>query len=84
MIVKVYAVYDSKVETYLPPFCQMTNAAAIREFSDRANTPNHQWQKHPEDYSLFCIGSFDDQTGVIDPLQPHVTLGKAIEYVKQS
>ena len=83
MILRAYAVYDSKVEAYFPPFYSSTNASALREFSDKANTTNHPWCKHPEDFTLFCIGSYDDQLGTLTPMTPHVTLGKAIEYVKQ-
>lgn len=83
MILKVFAVYDSKAEAYFPPFYESTHATGIRQFSNKVGTPNHPWAQHPEDFSLFCVGSFDDQNGVITPCSPHVTLGKAIEYVKQ-
>lgn len=83
MILRVYVVYDSKTEAYFPPFYQTTNAAALRDFTDKVNTPNHPWCKHPEDFSLFAVGSFDDLNGCLTPISPHVTLGKAIEYVNQ-
>lgn len=84
MILKVYAVYDCKTEAYFPPMYNTTNAAALRDFADKVNTPNHPWSRHPEDFSLFGIGVYDDLTAVITPTSPHVTLGKAIEYVNAS
>lgn len=81
MILKMFAVYDSKTEAYFPPFYNTTNAAALRDFADKVNTPNHHWARHPEDFSLFCVGVYDDLTAVITPMSPHQTLGKAIEYV---
>lgn len=83
MIVKMFAVYDSKAEAYFPPFYSQNNASAIRDFTDKVNTPNHIWNRHPEDYSLFAVGEFDDQTAVILPFKTHFPLGKGLEYVSQ-
>lgn len=68
MILKVYSVFDSKLATFDRPFYMQTDAAAIRGFSDAVNDPNgpvSSWNKHPEDYSLFYLGEFDDQDGTI-------------------
>lgn len=81
MIVKMFAVYDAKAEAYFPPFYSQNAQSAIRDFSDKVNTPNHVWNRHPEDYTLFAVGEFDDQTCQITPLKAHSPLGKALEYV---
>lgn len=73
MIKKMYSVFDSKLATFGLPWFQMTDAAGLREFSDAVNdgsNPNNQWHRHPEDFSLFHIGDFDDQTGEVVPCVP--------------
>jgi len=65
MIHNIYAVYDSKAETYTPPYFQHKEAMALRTFSDCANDIGHTFGKHPEDYTLFDLGQYDDQTGSI-------------------
>lgn len=67
MIVKMYSVFDSKAAFFGKPFFEQREESAIRTFSDAVNekNPNNMWNKHPEDYSLFFLGQFDDQTGVI-------------------
>lgn len=66
MITNVYSVFDSKLATFGRPWYEMTDASAIRVFSDAVNdgsNPNNQWFKHPEDFSLYMIGQFDDVSG---------------------
>jgi len=65
MIHKIYSVYDSKSESYTPPFYDHAEGRAIRTFSDCCNDPGHQFGMHPEDYTLFMVGTFDDDTGTI-------------------
>lgn len=73
MKLKVYSVFDSKLATFGRPWYEMTDAAAIRVFSDAVNdgsNPNNQWYKHPEDFSLYCLGDFEDESGAIDKKLP--------------
>lgn len=68
MIINVYSVFDAKLATFGRPWYEMTDASAIRVFSDAVNdgsNPNNQWNKHPEDFSLFRIGNFVDDTGML-------------------
>lgn len=67
---KMYSVFDSKLATFGRPWFQMTDGAALREFADAVNdnsNPNNQWNRHPEDFSLFVIGEFNDQSGEVIP-----------------
>ncbi len=60
MITSMFSVYDSKTAAYLPPFYMATKPAAIRAISDAMADENHAFAKHPEDYSLFFLGTYDD------------------------
>ena len=81
MQVKLFTVYDSKAEAYFPPWIAPTIKAALRAFSDQVNKSGTPVNSHPEDYALFCIGEFDDNSGIVKSISPHMPLGKAIELV---
>ena len=55
---------DSKVEAYLPPFFMRSKGEAMRVLVDTLDDANHLFHKHPDDYYLYHIGEFDDQTGI--------------------
>lgn len=76
-----YTIFDSKSKTYTLPWFAMNDEVAIRAFKDKVNKEGHEFNLHPEDYSLFGIGSYEDNTGVLTPSQTHDTLGKALEYL---
>lgn len=73
MILKVYSVFDSKLASFGRPWYEMTDASAIRVFSDAVNdgsNPANQWYKHPEDFSLYHVGTFDDESAALEPCLP--------------
>lgn len=78
---KIFTVYDSKSEAYLQPFFMQSKGAAVRAFSDLANDKAHTFGKHPEDYVLFEIGSYDEFTAAIVSHAP-VSLGVAVEFLR--
>ncbi len=80
MILKIYSVYDSKAEAFLPPFFQATKAMAIRIFENVANDPKHQFGANPADYTLFEIGQFDDESAKIEAHKTPHNIGLAIEF----
>ncbi len=79
MLLKMFTVYDSKAEAYLPPFYLPAAGAAVRHFTDTASDPNHAFGRHPGDYTLFQVGVFDDQHASFSILDAHVNLGTALE-----
>ena len=81
MIKKVFTVYDDKSEAYLQPFFLDTVGQARRAITDCVNDVNHQFCKHPSDYTLFELGTFDDSTGEFTKCRK--THGNLIEYKTQ-
>lgn len=65
MIHKIFAVYDSKSQSYTPPYFQHRTEMAIRTFADCCNDNGHTFGKHPEDYTLYNLGEYDDAIGTI-------------------
>lgn len=80
---KILSVYDSKAEAYLPPFTSQTNATAIRSFEGAVQQENSQFRMHATDYTLFCIGDFDEVLGIITPQAPHISLGLAAQFLNE-
>lgn len=81
---KMYSVHDSKAEAYLAPFTCNTHGLALRMFETSANEEGHMFQRFAADYTLFCIGEFDESTGQLHPYTVHENLGKALDYVRQN
>lgn len=80
----VFTVYDSKAEAYLQPLFVKSKGEAIRSFSDEVNREDSLLFKHVEDFTLFQLGSWDDQTAQFDLNPTPVAVGKAIEFLKKS
>jgi hypothetical protein len=78
---KVYSVYDVKMGLYDKPFYQHNKLQAIRSFADAVNDSESPFFKHPEDYRLFELGEYDQDTGLFKTDQP-VLLAEALEFKK--
>lgn len=67
MILSVVSVFDKAAAAYSRPFFVPTLGMAIRSFSDEANRADEDnpMYKHPSDYELYHLGSFDDASGTL-------------------
>lgn len=72
MKLEIFAVYDSAVQAFMQPFFSPSKGAALRALTDAVNDPKHEYAKHSGDYSLFKLGSFDDNSGLFDTAPPEV------------
>lgn len=80
---KVFTIYDTKGETYNMPWFVKTHGEAERTFSNLANDERTNIAKNPEDYDLFQIGEFDDQTGTLTPHQTPTHVVKALHLLRE-
>jgi len=81
MIQKVFGVRDVKAKAFLQPFFSVTVDSAIRAFSD-AVREDKMFSKHPEDYILYELASFDDNGGAFVPLDKIHMLGIGTDFVE--
>lgn len=81
MITKAFGIYDSKAHAFGVPFFMVSVGAAVRAFSDLGNESGSGVNRHPSDYVLYEIGSFDDSNGEFISLSPHVHLGIGSDFV---
>ena len=68
----ICSIHDSKAEAWLLPMFFQAPAQAVRVFTDAVNTQEGDIKNHPEDYTLFKIGYFDELSGEIESCVPEV------------
>lgn len=81
MVLKAFSVRDVKAEAYMPPFFMSTTSMALRAFADAVGDGKSQFCRHPEDFFLFHIGDFDEQSGLLSPVATPLFLACASEFV---
>lgn len=79
LIKKIYAIYDEKAEAYLQPFFLDTQGQAIRAIVDCLSDPDHNFSRHPADYTLFQVGEFNNELGLI--VEDKKTIGNLVEFI---
>lgn len=82
MILNAYCIYDLKACVYHPPFYFHTDAAAARALSDTVNDSSTNISRHPADYVLYRVGTFDDASGRLEPLSPRHHVADANAFVQ--
>jgi len=71
----VLCVRDSAARLFGQPFFVQATAAGVRALRDEVNGSNEgDIKRHPEDFELYQLGSFDDDKGVLLPLEGAPTL----------
>lgn len=73
----ILTVKDRAIDAYNDIFAQETTAQAVRTFTDMINSDptRSNIARHPDDFDLYVIGHFDDQTAKISPLpQPELVV----------
>ena len=77
-----FTVYDSKAETFMPPFFVPSKGLAIRAFEDCVNSADHHFGKHPADYTLFSLGTFDMDVGHFNFTEKQ-SVGNGVEFINK-
>lgn len=80
MLLRIYSIRDEKSLSYGTPFFQSTDGLALRAFADLVNDPKSIISKHPEDFSIWFIGTFDDEAAQIVTESERKHLADAIAY----
>jgi hypothetical protein len=85
MKMKIYAVRDSKMNAYATPMFLQSDGHAIRSFGDAINQEDKDsllW-KHSEDFDLFALGEYDQETGMFNTGVPkQLALGREVKIQK--
>ena len=81
MTYHIFSIHDSKAQAFFPPFYLHNQAMATRQFGDMVNDPESNISKHPADYTLFTLGTWDDQDSTFKVKVNKQSLGNGIEFV---
>lgn len=84
MILQKFIVHDAKAQAYLRPFYIPTIGMAVRTFEETCNETGHEFNKWPQDYSLYHCGEWDDQSGDETPLEAKLHLGTASNFKREN
>jgi len=76
---RIFSVYDSKTQSWGPPFFALHLGQAMRMWSDLVNDGQSLVSKHPADFALYDIGEYDDSNASITPRSPVQMLQTASE-----
>lgn len=78
-----YSVRDSKGEVFSPPFYQKTHGEAERSFNKLVHDDKSMVCQYPDDFDLYHVGEFDDQTGVFKSLESPQHITKAVMMISK-
>lgn len=81
MIYSMFSVQDSKAGRFFPPYPAPNAGVGLRDFQDALRNSNSPMAKHPEDYALFEVGTWDDQLGKSTNLEVPKMLGTGNQFV---
>ena len=76
----IYAIRDKKAEAFHTPFFSPNHATAIRSFETIAQEQGHHINMHPEDYSLWYVGEWDADHGLVEGLPESQPIAQAIDF----
>lgn len=83
MIFSVLAVYDRVAETYGRPFFTTSVGVGLRSFTDEVNNsnPDNQLYKHPQDFELYHLGSFVDDSATFELNDTPQLVARALDLI---
>jgi len=69
-MLKLYTIRDVRTSAHNRPIALQNRAVLERSLLDALQDPSSNLSQHPEDYQLFCVGEFDQDTGDIIACPP--------------
>lgn len=73
------AVFDAKADCFNRPFFVPTSGLAVRSFTDEVNRRDNSNPMfvHPNDFSLWIVGSYEEHSGLLEAKVPPTLLVQA-------
>lgn len=81
-ILKVYSIRDNKSEFYANPFYARSNGEAMRIFENACTASDSPLSAYPQDFALYELGTFNDETAKLTVLDTPNHLYNGIDAVR--
>lgn len=78
MILKAFSIRDAKAQIFHPPWYKTTHGEAERDFRTTVNDSKTTLNQYPEDFDLYYIGEYDDNSGKFQSLDTPQHVLKAV------
>lgn len=84
MLQFVVSVKDRAADIFNRPFFVPHRNVAVRDFTDEVNrqAADNQLNKHPDDFDLYLLATFDDNTGTIVMAEQPTVLVRAKDVIQ--
>lgn len=80
---KVYSIFDEKAKAYARPFYFTHHGEATRAFQTVVSSKDSDISRFPKDYKLYCLGDFDNLSGVFTSQREPLFLANATDFVEE-
>lgn len=78
----VVAIRDQAMAAFQNPIAVNAVGLAVRSFGDEVNNPESPMNAHPEDYELFKLADYDEETGRLIPLDSPESLVRGKDVIR--
>lgn len=77
-----FAVFDNAAQAFNRPFFVQARGMAVRSFADecRRAAADNPMYAHPQDFSLFFVGFYDERQGRLEGLEVLERVATAADY----
>jgi len=82
MNIEILAIRDHKINTFMTPFTAVHLGQALRSWEELVNDPKTTIAKYPNDFCLYRLGHFDDDSGQLTSLPVPEMIASASDYIK--
>lgn len=80
----VMASYDKKARVFMKPFFVSHQDVGVRAFKDAVNDQATEIGRNPEDFTLYRLGTFDDDNAKFDLSDKPEVICEALQLKKAS
>lgn len=80
---EIYSVFDKKLKTFDSPFAFDNSIMCRRFFEQLALSSEHLLGQYPNDFSIYCLGSYDTEVGLFTQDNPPYIVFECSDLVKK-
>lgn len=81
---EIYVIRDQASQTFATPWFSLTLGTAMREFESGVTQPGTAYYDYPEHFSLYRLGTYEEESAQMDLYQEPEFIAKAVEFVERA